>query len=65
MKRAVIRSVHSVEAKNTTTVVFIKDVALCKEGVLELVHQRNRQNADMTCAMDWTYMGSDPTFYQA
>ena len=48
---------------NTTTVVFINDVALCMEDILELIHQRKYQNADMTCAMDWTYVGPDPTFY--
>ena len=50
---------------NTTTVIFIKDVALCTEGILELIHQRSCQNADMTCAMDWTYIGPDPSFYDA
>ncbi|KAL8808005.1 MAG: hypothetical protein Q9200_004447 [Gallowayella weberi] len=46
-----------------TTVVFINDVAICMEDILELIYQRHRQNADMTCAMDWTYVGPDPTFY--
>ncbi|KAI0011470.1 alpha-1,3-mannosyltransferase CMT1 [Xylariaceae sp. FL0662B] len=46
-----------------TTVVFLNDVALCVEDILELVHQRVFQAADMTCAMDWTYVGRDPTFY--
>ena len=45
------------------TVVFLNDVAICREDILELIHQRRRQNADMTCAMDWTYVGPDPTFY--
>lgn len=45
------------------TVVFINDVAICMEDILELIHQRHHQNADMTCAMDWTYVGPDPTFY--
>ena len=48
---------------NTTTVVFLNDVAICMEDILELIHQRKHQNADMTCAMDWTYVGPDPTFY--
>lgn len=48
---------------NTTTVVFLNDVALCMEDILELIHQRKYQNADMTCAMDWTYVGPNPTFY--
>ncbi|KAI0017985.1 alpha-1,3-mannosyltransferase CMT1 [Xylariomycetidae sp. FL0641] len=46
-----------------TTVVFLNDVAACANDVLELVHQRAFQQADMTCAMDWTHVGPEPTFY--
>ncbi|KAK8055078.1 hypothetical protein PG993_000305 [Apiospora rasikravindrae] len=46
-----------------TTIVFVNDVAPCPDDLLELVHQRRLQSADMTCAMDWTYAGKDPTFY--
>ncbi|KAL8952772.1 MAG: hypothetical protein Q9222_001319 [Ikaeria aurantiellina] len=46
-----------------TTVIFINDVAICTEDSLELIHQRRHQAADLTCAMDWTYVGPDPTFY--
>ena len=54
-----------VSSSNTadTTVVFLNDVALCSEDILELLHQRVYQGADMTCGMDWTYVGQDPTFY--
>jgi alpha-1,3-mannosyltransferase len=45
------------------TVVFSNDVALCLEDILEIIHQRVFQGADMTCAMDWTYVGEHPTFY--
>ncbi len=45
------------------TVIFLNDVAICMEDILELIHQRIFQKADMTCAMDWTYVGPDPTFY--
>ncbi|KAF0315476.1 alpha-1,3-mannosyltransferase CMT1 [Colletotrichum asianum] len=45
------------------TVLFLNDVAICAEDILELAHQRRRLGADMTCAMDWTYVGNDPTFY--
>jgi alpha-1,3-mannosyltransferase len=31
------------------------------EDILELIHQRLLQKADMTCAMDWIYGGA--TFY--
>jgi len=40
------------------TVIFINDVSLCVDDILELVHQRVLQGADMTCAMDWIYGGS-------
>ncbi|KAJ4221585.1 hypothetical protein NW759_006831 [Fusarium solani] len=46
-----------------TTVLFINDVAACTEDLLELAFQRKNLNADMTCAMDWTYASDDPTFY--
>ncbi|KAK2606478.1 hypothetical protein QQS21_003171 [Conoideocrella luteorostrata] len=50
-------------ATQETTVVFLNDVVACAEDILELVYQKNAINADMTCAMDWTYVGRDPTFY--
>ncbi|KAK6948736.1 hypothetical protein Daesc_010507 [Daldinia eschscholtzii] len=46
-----------------TTIIFLNDVAICVSDILELIHQRVFQSADMTCAMDWTYVGRDPTFY--
>ncbi|MCJ1281688.1 hypothetical protein MMC26_001010 [Xylographa opegraphella] len=46
-----------------TTIIFINDVSICMEDILELIQQRVYQNADMTCAMDWIYVGRDPTFY--
>lgn len=46
-----------------TTIIFLNDVAVCTEDILELVYQRRSLGADMTCAMDWTYVGRDPTFY--
>ncbi|KAM3468650.1 hypothetical protein MY5147_007726 [Beauveria neobassiana] len=48
---------------DNTTVIFLNDVAACAEDILELVHQRRNLGADMTCGMDWTYVGRDPTFY--
>ncbi|KAI1487129.1 alpha-1,3-mannosyltransferase CMT1 [Biscogniauxia mediterranea] len=50
-------------ADASTTVVFLNDVAACAADILELVHQRAFQGAHMTCAMDWTYVGPNPTFY--
>lgn len=46
-----------------TTIIFLNDVAICSEDILELIHQRRYQHADMVCGMDWTYVGPDPTFY--
>ncbi|KAL2753110.1 glycosyltransferase family 69 protein [Sodiomyces alcalophilus JCM 7366] len=47
----------------STTVLFVNDVAACAEDLLELALSRRTLGADMTCAMDWTYVGRDPTFY--
>lgn len=46
-----------------TAVVFVNDVAICMEDMLELVHQRVFQDADMTCAMDWSDIDPAPIFY--
>ncbi|KAK1752169.1 cryptococcal mannosyltransferase 1-domain-containing protein [Echria macrotheca] len=46
------------------TVIFANDVAACAEDLLELVHQRLAQGADMTCAMDWAHGdGDDVDFF--
>ncbi|KAI4247845.1 MAG: hypothetical protein LQ352_006081 [Teloschistes flavicans] len=52
-------------ASHDTTVLFINDVSICTEDILELIYQRNVLGADMTCAMDWTYLHPNPfpTFY--
>ena len=42
---------------SNTTIVFINDVSLCAEDILELLHQRIHQSAHMTCGMDWSYGG--------
>lgn len=47
----------------TTTIIFLNDVAICPDDILELTLQHSTLNADMVCAMDWTYVGRDPTFY--
>ena len=54
---------HEDDSTDQTTIIFLNDVALCSEDILELIHQRQYQNADMVCGMDWTYVGDDPTFY--
>ncbi len=54
---------HKASSTDDTTIIFLNDVAICSEDILELIHQRHYQSADMTCGMDWTYVGPDPTFY--
>ena len=54
---------HKGSSTDGTTIVFLNDVAICSEDILELIHQRHYQTADMVCGMDWTYVGRDPTFY--
>ena len=46
-----------------TTVIFLNDVAACPTDILELIHQRDFQEADMTCGMDWDYHLGHSTFY--
>ena len=41
-----------------TSIVFINNIALCPEDILELIHQKALQKADMACAMDWIYEGA-------
>ncbi|KAJ5538385.1 hypothetical protein N7494_007864 [Penicillium frequentans] len=39
-------------------IIFINDVALCPEDILELLFQHVTQSAHMTCAFDWQDSGS-------
>jgi alpha-1,3-mannosyltransferase len=39
-------------------IIFINDVALCPEDILELVFQHVNQDAHMTCAFDWISDGT-------
>ena len=50
---------HPEEFASDPTIVFVNDVAICMEDILELVHQRFDQGADMTCAMDWLVTQQD------
>ncbi|KAL8734173.1 MAG: hypothetical protein Q9166_001658 [cf. Caloplaca sp. 2 TL-2023] len=50
-------------ASISTTILFINGVSLCLEDVLELIHQRKKQNAELVCAMNWVYVGKNPTSY--
>jgi alpha-1,3-mannosyltransferase len=50
----------------SATVLFINDVAICPDDILELALQRQSLEADMTCAMDWTYgIGDSSMFYDS
>ncbi|KAK8088788.1 alpha-1-3-mannosyltransferase [Apiospora hydei] len=49
---------HAERYAEEATVIFVNDVAICTEDILELVHQRRALRADMTCAMDWV-VGDD------
>lgn len=53
----------AVSYSRNSTVIFLNDVSLCMEDILELVHQRVHQKADMTCAMDWVGAWNNPSFY--
>ena len=44
---------HSKEYDPEVAVIFLNDVAICMEDILELIHQRKFQEADVACAMDW------------
>ena len=51
---------------HNATVIFVNDVAICTEDILELVHQRQILHSDMVCGMDWIYGGSEqPIFYDS
>ncbi|KAL1969990.1 hypothetical protein VTN77DRAFT_6395 [Rasamsonia byssochlamydoides] len=39
-------------------VIFLDEIALCPEDILELLHQHVTQSAHMTCAFDWIFEGS-------
>lgn len=54
---------HPSRYSRDTTVIFSNDISLCLEDILELIHQKKYQNADMTCAMDWIFPGETPLFY--
>ncbi|KAJ9136437.1 Alpha-1,3-mannosyltransferase CMT1 [Pleurostoma richardsiae] len=58
---------HDLNFDDGATALFINDVAICAEDILELLHQRVEQGADMTCAMDWAWdvkgPGDQPAFY--
>ncbi|KAI9374890.1 cryptococcal mannosyltransferase 1-domain-containing protein [Aspergillus egyptiacus] len=37
----------------TPSIIFINDIVLCPEDILELLHQQTTQSASMSCAFDW------------
>ncbi|KIW96041.1 uncharacterized protein Z519_03107 [Cladophialophora bantiana CBS 173.52] len=46
-----------------TSVIFLNDVSICTDDILELIYQKQHQRADMVCAMDWNNHGA--TFYDS
>jgi len=74
-KLAVLRNLalapmlRSADRYANSTVIFINDVAICLEDILELIHQKVYQAADMACAFDWIGSGGDkndqPVFYDS
>ena len=46
-----------------TVTIFVNDIAVCPDDVLELVYQHVYQNASMTCATDWVFGGD--VFYDS
>ncbi|KAJ5595137.1 uncharacterized protein N7459_001345 [Penicillium hispanicum] len=53
---------HGTELAGTfspeAVIIFINDIALCPEDILELVLQHVSQDAHMTCAFDWIFNGT-------
>ncbi len=45
------------------TIIFVNDIILCPDDILEIIYQHRNQAADMVCAMDWEILWKDPTFY--
>jgi alpha-1,3-mannosyltransferase len=64
LRNAALAPLHDDEAMyGNATVIFLNDVAICMEDILELIHQRVSLGADMVCGMDWKNLWKDPTFY--
>ncbi|KIW24558.1 uncharacterized protein PV07_10267 [Cladophialophora immunda] len=51
------------EYARDTSVIFLNDVSICTDDILELIYQKQHQRADMVCAMDWNNNGD--TFYDS
>ncbi|KAJ5221195.1 uncharacterized protein N7469_010082 [Penicillium citrinum] len=49
-----LADIYSSEA----VVIFVNDIALCPEDILELVFQHVNQGAHMTCSFDWIFNGT-------
>src|SRR5271163_151834 len=44
-------------------VIFLNDVVICVDDILEMIHQHIAQNAHMACAMDWNDKDGGILFY--
>lgn len=56
---------HPEKYAEDTMVIFLNDVIICAEDILELVYQKSYQQADMICAMDWNPDPYDVLFYHS
>ncbi|RSL65932.1 hypothetical protein CEP54_003965 [Fusarium duplospermum] len=50
------------EVSEDATIVFLDDVDVCSEDLLELILQRKNLGADMTCGMQWSHRESSDTY---
>jgi alpha-1,3-mannosyltransferase len=55
---------HTLYSRDTI-IVFLNDVILCADDILELLHQQVIQSADVSCAMDWNDKNNDVLFYDS
>ena len=55
-----VEPVHALSAAYSpdAVIIFLDDIALCPEDILELVFQHVNQGAHMSCAFDWVFNGT-------
>jgi alpha-1,3-mannosyltransferase len=54
---------HSELYNINTLIIFVNDITLCADDLLEMLHQQIVQSAVMTCAMDWKDTNGVMAFY--
>lgn len=60
LKAEEVEPLHALAGKYSpkAVVIFLDDIAMCPEDILELVFQHVNQGAQMTCAFDWIFNGT-------